>query len=91
MKMEYAGHVEDPVPNKIYNIIIYNQQMLSSAFFFCFKNNMIFKSQVNCRYHRTSLFIFTDRLLLWILFVIYVSCLACCLVCSLQPCGHLLG
>ena len=32
-------------------------------------------------------------LLLWILFVIYVSCLSllCCLVCSLQPSGHLLG
>ena len=32
-------------------------------------------------------------LLLWILFVIYVSCLSllCCLVCCLQPCGHLLG
>ena len=29
--------------------------------------------------------------LLWILFVIYVSCLSCFLVCSLQPCGHLLG
>ena len=24
-------------------------------------------------------------------FVICVSCLSCCLVCSLQPCGHLLG
>ena len=24
-------------------------------------------------------------------FVINVSCLSCCLVCSLQPCGHLLG
>ena len=38
---------------------------------------------------------FTDRskvvLLLWILFVIYISCLSCFLVCSLQPCGHLLG
>ena len=37
----------------------------------------------------------TDRskavLLLWIIFVIYVSCLSCFLVCSLQPCGHLLG
>ena len=22
---------------------------------------------------------------------LYVSCLSCCLVCSLQPCGHLLG
>ena len=32
-------------------------------------------------------------LLLWIFFffVIYVSCLPCFLVCSLQPCGHLLG
>ena len=30
-------------------------------------------------------------LLLWILFVIYVSCLSYCLDCSLQPCGHLLG
>ena len=32
-------------------------------------------------------------LLLWTLFVIYVSCLSLlyCLVCSLQPCGHLLG
>ena len=30
-------------------------------------------------------------LLLWTLFVIYVSCLSFCLVCSLQPCGHLLG
>ena len=29
-------------------------------------------------------------LLLWIIFVIYVSCLSCFLVCSLQPCGHLL-
>ena len=28
-------------------------------------------------------------LLLWILFVIYVTCLSCFLVCSLQPCGHL--
>ena len=24
-------------------------------------------------------------------FVIYVLCLSCCLVCPLQPCGHLLG
>ena len=24
-------------------------------------------------------------------FVICVSCLLCCLVCFLQPCGHLLG
>ena len=32
-------------------------------------------------------------LLLWIIFVIYVSCFSCFLlhVCSLQPCGHLLG
>ena len=31
--------------------------------------------------------------LLWVRFVIYVSCLSlvCCLVCSLQPCNHLLG
>ena len=29
-------------------------------------------------------------LLLWIIFVIYVSCISCFLVCSLQPCGHLL-
>ena len=39
--------------------------------------------------------IFTDRskavLLLWISFVIYVLCLSCLLVFSLQPCGHLLG
>ena len=38
---------------------------------------------------------FTDHsktvLLLWIIFVIYVSCLSCFLVCSLQPCGNLLG
>ena len=27
----------------------------------------------------------------WIIFVIYVSCLSCFLVTSLQPCGHLLG
>ena len=37
----------------------------------------------------------TDRskavLLLWIIFVIYVLCLSCFLVCSLQPCCHLLG
>ena len=32
-----------------------------------------------------------EVLLLWNLFVICVSCLSCCLVCSLQPCGHLLG
>ena len=30
-------------------------------------------------------------LLLWIIFVIYVSYLSCVLACSLQPCGHLLG
>ena len=39
--------------------------------------------------------IFTDRskaaLILWIIFVIYVWCLACLLVFSLQPCGHLMG
>ena len=41
--------------------------------------------------------IFADRskamLFLWILFVSHVTCLSllCCLVCSLQPCGHLLG
>ena len=39
--------------------------------------------------------IFTDHskavLLLWIIFVIYVWCLPCFFVCSLQPCGHLLG
>ena len=39
--------------------------------------------------------IFTDRskavLLLWIIFVIYVLCLSCLLVFSLQHCGHLLG
>ena len=29
-------------------------------------------------------------LLLWTIFVIYGLCLACCLVCSLQSCGHLL-
>ena len=31
-------------------------------------------------------------LLLWILFVICISCLplSYCLVCSLQPCGHML-
>ena len=38
---------------------------------------------------------FPDRskavLLLWIIFVIYASCLSCFLVCSLQPRGHLLG
>ena len=45
-------------------------------------------------YHKTSLspIFLSDRskavLLLWIL---YVSCLSCFLVCSLQPCGHLLG
>ena len=32
-------------------------------------------------------------LLLWIIFIIYVSCLSLlfCLVCSLQPCDYLLG
>ena len=30
-------------------------------------------------------------LLLWTLYVIYVSCLSCFLVYSLQPCGYLLG
>ena len=28
---------------------------------------------------------------LWNVFVINVSCLSCFLVCSFQPCGHLLG
>ena len=28
--------------------------------------------------------------LLWIISVIYLSCLPCFFVCSLQPCGHLL-
>ena len=44
---------------------------------------------------KKNYFLFTDRskvvLLFWILFVIYVLCLSCFLVCSLQPCGHLLG
>ena len=31
------------------------------------------------------------RSFLWILYVIYVSCLSCWVVCSLQPCGYLLG
>ena len=39
--------------------------------------------------------IFTDRskavLLLWIICVTCILCLSCSLVCSLQPCGHLLG
>ena len=26
-----------------------------------------------------------------LVYVICVSCMSCCLVCSLQPCGHLLG
>ena len=30
-------------------------------------------------------------LLLWILYVNFVYSLSCCLVCSLQPCAHLLG
>ena len=29
--------------------------------------------------------------LLWIIFDIYVLCLSCFLVCSLQPCGYFLG
>ena len=37
----------------------------------------------------------TDRskavLLLWVIFAIDVSCLSCCLVCSLLPCDYLLG
>ena len=51
----------------------------------------MFKPSSNC------MLCFTDHskavLLLWILFVTYVSCLflLCCLVCSLQPCDHLLG
>ena len=34
-----------------------------------------------------------NLLLLWIVFVSYASCwnVLCCRVCSLQPCGHLLG
>ena len=40
-------------------------------------------------------YFFTERSkavrLLWILYVIYVSFLSSCLVCSLQPCGYLLG
>ena len=30
-------------------------------------------------------------ILLWIFFVIYVLCLSCFLICSLQPCGLLQG
>ena len=47
------------------------------------------------RYHETSLRIVTDLSkvvhLLWIIFVINVSCLSCFINCSLQACGHLLG
>ena len=32
-----------------------------------------------------------NMFLLWVIFVNYVSCLSCFLVCSLQPCGYLLG
>ena len=50
--------------------------------------------------HKTSLspkagIIGTDHskavILLWILFVIYVSCMSCFIVCLLRPRGHLLG
>ena len=46
-----------------------------------------------CR--ETGLRIFTDGSkavpLLWIICVIYVLCVSCFRVCSLLPCGHLLG
>ena len=41
--------------------------------------------------NQTSICLDLVVLLLWINFVIYVACLSCFLVCSLQPCGHLLG
>ena len=47
---------------------------------------------IHIRNKGEAIFLLTKAvLLLWILFVIYVSCLSCCHVCSLQPCGHLLG
>ena len=54
------------------------------------------KGEVGAAKHNKALeYFFTDRskavLLVWILFVICVSCLSYCLVCSLQPSGHLLG
>ena len=53
------------------------------------------KGEVGTVKHFWALQFFTDYskvvLLLWIIFVIWVSCQLCCLVCSLQPCGHLLG
>ena len=46
-------------------------------------------------YKPSSKRIFTDRskavLILWIIFVIYDSCLSCFLVCSLLLVGYLLG
>ena len=50
-------------------------------------------------YHKTSLsppvkcfyWPFQDGAFLWIIFVIYVPCLSCFLVCALKTCGHLLG
>ena len=46
-------------------------------------------------YRETSLSplvkIFLLVLLLWIIFVIYGSCLSCFLVCSTHPCDHLLA
>ena len=52
----------------------------SSIFFYLFKPSSIFNDRSPA------------GLLLWIFFVIYVSCLSllCCLVCSLQHCDHLL-
>ena len=52
------------------------------------------KTKAGLKLEKGVLNIFTDRseapLLLWIIFVIYVSYLPCFLVCSLEPCCHLL-
>ena len=39
----------------------------------------------------SSKYFFTDRPKAVLLFLILFVSLSCCLVCSLQPCGHLLG
>ena len=60
--------------------------VLISLFIFLFLTKIILTEYI-CK----PLSLFSPVASLWIIFVIYVPCLSCFIVCSLQPCGHLLA
>ena len=77
------GIKEDPMLKLI-------QKCMLPVSWFCFINFI----NISCYKVIEGIFLLTvprALVLLWIIFVNCVSCLSCFHVCSLLPCGHLLG